>query len=179
MGQQVTMVRPYIPMYVAIGPDGTIWTAGSMHTASVEWRVLEHRLNAYDATGALRVSRQIRLRKPNSLDVADLVASRDRVGCMSGGGEYIEFLFDGTELIRYEGLSRGVRSGLAISERNDVITFDRTKRSFVVLDRITKQWVAATLPKEHELASAHVLGFEDDSVVMQNTNGIFRKLMLE
>jgi hypothetical protein len=178
-GQQVTMVRPYKPAYVAIGPDGTFWTAGSMHTDSVEWQVLEHRLNAYDATGGLRVSRQIRLRKPNSLDVADLVVSQDRVGCMSGRGEYMEFLFDGTELIRYEGLSRRVRSGLAISGRNDVITFHRTTKSFVVLDRVTKQWVTATLPKEHQPAWAHVLGFEDDSVVMQHTNGIFRKLSLQ
>jgi len=94
-------------------------------------------LRRYDAEGKLVGSANIETRPYYlSLETSFLISSRDRVGWLNRGGEYVEFSLDGEEIGRYEGpegsLSGDV-SGVAIRKDNLVVAgcFQGEKTEFL------------------------------------------------
>jgi hypothetical protein len=98
------------------------------------------------------------------------------VGWFTRGGEYIEFSLDGSEVARYdwpEGAEKRDISGVAMSQNNDVIAgpFGKGRAEFDVLDRESRTWVAASVPKDHAPTWAWVLGFDGPALVTYNKDG--------
>ncbi len=174
--QIITRTWPYCPMVVTFAPDSSIWTVGHMkddeNTRDLERNVLRR----FDRAGKMLGSTTIQVSGSKTAETSYLRASRDRVGWLARGGEYIEFSLDGSEIGRYErpaGAAERDITGLAISDDNDVVAgwFGGGKAEFVVLDRETRSWTAVVLPKEHAPKWARVLGFDGSTLVTYSQNG--------
>lgn len=184
--QVITNTWPYIPIVVTIAPDNSIWTIGRFRNDEDTKDIAEAVLRTYDAKGNLALSSRVNVQKSltRTIEVSNLVSSRDRVGWLTTGGEYIEFSLDGKEIGRYkgpEGSERGIVSGLAMSEDNDVVAgnFDFGRAEFVVLDRSSGEWVPGSFANERAPGWVRVLGFDGATLVTSPGNGKLRRFKME
>ena len=180
--QTVTRTWPYCPIVVTIAADGSIWTIGRLKNEEGTEDLAEAVLRTYGEKGTALQSGRINIQRPlrRTIEVSYLFSSRDRVGWLTTGGEYIEFSLDGKEIGRYkgpEGSDRGIGGGVAMSEDNDVVAgnFDNGKAEFVVLDRSSGEWVPGSFEKEQAPRWVRVLGFDGTTLVTTPANGRLRR----
>jgi hypothetical protein len=194
-----TLIRtwPYQAQQIALAPDGTIWTAGVI-TDDANTRVVVYNvLRRYERSGKLLASWSVRAKAraqmgPNAVDSSHpyLMASRDRVGWLSNGGEYFEYSLDGREIGQYAPPA-GVVFGwpgandtfnhpdlsersaphvldAALSQNNDLLLCafkgDNSRTwQLLRLDRESRTWVPATAEQK---GWPSVAGFDGDDPVL-------------
>ena len=177
--QTAARVWPYVAGEIAIAPDGTIWSVGYAkdlaNTKVVANNVLVHLANSGQPLGSRRVSAKARLANQEATLNSFLVASPDRLGWLTNGGEYIEFSFGGKEIGRFKGpagmvfdkLDREAPKicGFTLSPDNQALMcVDQNDASQVLaLDRQSGTWRAA-LPQQN--GYAQLVGFDGGGPVV-------------
>jgi hypothetical protein len=102
----ITRVWPFVPHAVTLAPDGVIWAVGWIRNG--ESVSANNVLERFDSTGRLLSTSLIKARGVawsswgDATDHSSLHALPDRVGWLTGGGEYIEFSLDGKEISRLD-----------------------------------------------------------------------------
>jgi hypothetical protein len=113
--------------------------------------------------------------------VSSLVASKDRVGWMTNGCEYVEFSLDGAMLQRFDGPRETAWNnirGVALSDGNDLV-LSRAGGAVLALDRTASSWVPVSIPGRKPGEDVRVLGFDGTTlVVRQDTTGILGRFKL-
>ena len=178
--QTITRTWPYGPTVVTFAPDGTLWTIGVLKNEDNRAAVATHVLRRFDSSGQLLSSMNIMARRGNIDEESYLRSSPDRVGWFTRYGEYFEFSLDGKQIGRYEapeGTTGLNLTGFALSEE-DMAVVGRTmneNEDFLVLDRSTKTWTPAALPKEFITNWAGVIGFDGPTLVTTRSSGNIRR----
>lgn len=186
--QEVIPVAGYSPMLVVLPSDGTIWTIGNLQDDSMNWT--SHLLKRFSAEGKELGSKPVKTREALSYsnparagEIRDpkafsaLRASKDRVGWMTAGNEYIEFDLDGAEILRLDGPEGALTSGtLALSAESDVLVEIGTKKeaSCWSLDRKQRRWNRVNL-EEEGMNPSLLLGFEGRRIIMTKPDGRVRR----
>jgi hypothetical protein len=166
-------VWPYVPNAAAIASDGTIWTAGWVRDGDeVSQRNVVRR---FDRSGATLSSFTVRARGWTEtsgllLTQSYMVSSRDRVGWLNDGGEYIEFSLTGTEVDRFDGPpvaeSRRVE-GIALSEANDLLVgvTGGMKWDIMAFDRKERAWRPVRLSEGKWPHWGRLLGIDGNTLM--------------
>ena len=179
-GQTITRTWPYCPHVVVFAPDGTLWTIGLLKNEDATVDIASHVLRRFDASGKLLSSMNIMARRGSADETSFLRSSPDRVGWLTVYGEYFEFSLDGKQIGRYEAPegATGINlTGFALSDE-DVAVVGRAMNGnadFLVLDRSTKTWTPAALPKEFITNWAGVIGFDGPTLVTTRSSGNIRR----
>jgi hypothetical protein len=133
-------------------------------------------LKRFDSSGKLLATTPVQAKAcphldPDAAHQSLMKSSKDRVGWLTNGHEYIEFGLDGRELGRYQpppGPTPDVFDAtLALSEDNEVLvgTRDGEVRKVWWLDREERSWKPVDLPGA-KLTPWALLGFDGDRVVV-------------
>lgn len=181
--------EPFRPEGVALAADGTIWAVGLVFDGKEGRQNTHNVIQRYDASGKMLSSMQVPKAKafPNDPLIADansdLMASKDRVGWLTNGCEYVESSLDGTILARFDGPAEDVLDlrGVALSDANDVLVAkaigDRTV--FLTLDRAARSWVPVPMRgRDRPGAQARVFGFDGTTLVVEKERGILSRFKL-
>jgi hypothetical protein len=163
----------FFPEAVALAADGTVWGAGLIFDGDEGRHNTLNVIQRYDASGRMLTSLQVPKAKgwanvpAFAADLSHLMASQDRVGWLTNGGQYIEFSLDGKELQRFDppvGVDhQGTLYGAALSSGNEVVLGRRADRGtdVLALNRTTGTWATVSIPG-HVFG---VLGFDGDILV--------------
>ncbi|HLJ49026.1 MAG TPA: hypothetical protein VKU01_23590 [Bryobacteraceae bacterium] len=138
--QVVTRIWPYCALRITFAPDGTLWTIGHLKDNENTRVLARHVLRQFDPSGKMLKSVNVPALGWQTAELTSLHASRDRIGWFNLEGEYIEFGFDGSEIVRVPtppGSSRNDITGVALSQDNDVVVsrFGAGRAEFDYLDR--------------------------------------------
>lgn len=192
--QAVKWVTPGAPGAIVLPPDGTMWTIGPALDVAGGWR--QNVLQRFDRDGRELDSRVLKARgqalhgedpsvdKPRDATVfSSLRASKDRVGWMTNGNEYIEFDLEGREVLRLAGPANESTSGvLALSSDGEVMmtAIQKKRPTYWSLDRLDRRWVRTTLVgRDVPDPVALLLGFDGKTLVATCGDGLvyrFRRL---
>jgi hypothetical protein len=178
----ITRLSPFVPKAVTVAPDGTIWVVGWVRGANdvQEYNVLKR----FDASGLLISTASLKARGPSWNLAGDatawsiLRASKDRVGWLTAGNEYLEFSLDGREVSRVNGPPGQIYhyefwSSFVLSDANEVLVGFPTDspRSGALklwsLDRAKSSW--SQVGGESLPGKAHLFGFDGDTVLASGT----------
>jgi len=179
----VVRTTPYIPYAITIAPDGVIWTVG---WDKEDGKRVFNVLKRFSPSGALLSSMQLTVKPiPMGIDsdasyTSELRSSVDRVGGLTGAGQYLEFSLDGREIGRFEappwrsekpvGSTLHVFIKLALSENNDVVVAGVGPiRSLWRLNREARQWTPVNVSGEQLSAAPWLLGFDGDELIVDTT----------
>lgn len=170
----LVQVWPYVPHAVTISADGGMWTVGWVRSGEqvARYNVLER----FDASGKFLTSSTIVARRNEALrqdatQASLLKSSRDRVGWLSNGNEYIEFGLDGVEIGRFQPppgpTPAWFATTLALSYNNEVIIGTRDGDGLKVysLERESRTWAPVGLSGA-KLSTSAILGFDGDRLVV-------------
>ena len=185
----ITQIWPYVAERLALAADGMIWTVGFLKDEANTTTVSRNLLRRFDPSGGMLTSSAVRGRATRVLPrdatpMSYLVASGDRVGWYTNGGEYIEFSLDGKEIGRLDGPAQQQGpngedvSGVAMSGQNRLLVgvSHRDTRSWQVmeLDRTSRTWVKA-VPDAGSVVG--VAGFDGETAVLTGSDGKTQILM--
>lgn len=179
----IVRTTPYIPMAITAAPDGVIWTVGwDMEDGNRAVNILKR----FGPSGVLLSSRNMAVEpapgRPDS-DVSEgsrLRSSADRVGWLTGAGQYLEFSFDGSEISRFgvPAYQPGKQNGfvlrtffyLALGENKEVLVeimgASRPNGSFWRLNRDARGWTPVNVGGEQLSPSAWLLGFDGNELMI-------------
>ena len=170
---------------LTVAGDGIIWAVGwAKNEDGPRLVVADNVVRRFDSSGKMLASfvahGRTRNADPDATAASYLMASRDRVGWLTNGCEYIEFSLDGTELGRFDGpagLKIGQIEGAALSDENDLVVgkFGGGGFDILALDRRARAWVSVTLPKETIRGWSSVLGFDGTTLVATPRSGQLRR----
>lgn len=165
----IVPTTPYIPSVVTIAPDGVIWTVGGQF---VDEKPTHNILKRFSGSGKLLSSEIVKVRAGNVPDVASnssLRASKDRVGWLTSGPEYLEFWLDGHETNRFPGppWEKTFYSFATLALRDDyqVVAADMNMRMMWTLDRVKRDWNPVQVAGE-SLRVGNLFGFDGDQLVV-------------
>ncbi len=102
----ITRLWPFVPKALTVTPDGVIWMVGWVRDGD---RIQQYNvLKRFDSSGVLLSSTNLRVHGPSWFPVdatasSILMASKDHVGWLTAGNEYLEYSFDGRETFRVSG----------------------------------------------------------------------------
>jgi len=161
----------YTPQVVTIAPDGVIWTIGDQVEEKKSWCNV---LKRFSPLGKLLSSEVLRVRgspnvPPDAAEGSYLRSSRDRVGWLTKGGEYLEFSLDGRETNRFPAPPfwkeyAGV-TNIALSDDFGVVAGAGNLRKAWTLDRMKRIWSPVQVSGD-PFNSGLVFGFDGDQLVM-------------
>jgi hypothetical protein len=159
----VVRTDSYSPDLVTIASDGVIWAIGQQVDGK---KVINNVLKRFSRSGKLLTSEALKVGadpfKPSSLR-----SSRDRVGWLKGGSEYLEFSLDGTIASRFPGPPLGADDypmfDLALGDDFGVIANATYGRKIWTLDRLRRVWNPVQVSGE---PVGLVYGFEGDQLVV-------------
>jgi hypothetical protein len=179
----IVRTAPYIPRAITVAPDGVIWTAGwDDEGGQRAYNVLKR----FSPSGVLLSSRHMDVKpglwSPDS-DVSHglkLRSSADRVAWLTGGGQYLEFSLDGTELRRFEAPANQPKTQngtvlpvffyLALGESNEVVVevagADSPASALWRLNRDARRWVPVQVGGEQPSPAAWLLGFDGNELMI-------------
>jgi hypothetical protein len=174
--QLLVQLQGYLASVVTILPDGGMWTIGSLERPEnpgvYEYNVLKRFDISGRQLGTARVNgRGILARGQDAATNSVLRSTKDRVGWLTNGSEYIEFAVDGHELGRYPpppGPSPSVFDvTMALSSDNEVLVGARDNRDLKLwsLAREGRLWTAVELSGA-KLTHWATLGFDAAEVVV-------------
>jgi hypothetical protein len=173
--QTITRTWPYVGTRVTVAPDGLIWTAGWAEPSGS--RTQYNVFRVFDESGrSVREFVVLAKGRPDTpsdaVPYSVLKSSRDRVGWLTSGWEYLEFSLDGREIGRLAGPLVSQDSnlgsiGLALSEDNRVVIgiLVQGKHRMWALDRERQTWSSIEEPDAGELQHRRILGFDGQSLV--------------
>jgi hypothetical protein len=183
--QVITRTSPYGASVVALSPDGTIWTVGSMKDEVTSLEVDPAVLRHYDPAGRLLTTTSVHPNRQfhgaNVHQASRLMTSNDRVGWLTIACEYIEFSFSAQEIGRYtcpdaapDILSAG---GVALSSADDLLVAGKPFGPLapLALDRSTGKWNPVAVPADTR-SSSGLLGFDGLTLVVQRSDGRLQPL---
>jgi hypothetical protein len=161
--QVVTRVSPYVPQAVTFAPDGTLWTMGFERSKSGGARVL-HQMQRFGKDGRLLSRANILYRRAGSSHT--LVASKDRVGWLNGGLEYVEFPLNGRDIGRSD-FEEAVADCVALSPGNQVVVRRKENGEEWVdyLDRSSRQWLPLEIQDQEDSRWSWLSGFDGEVLV--------------
>jgi hypothetical protein len=162
--QLVTRVWPYVPQAVVFAPDGTLWTMGSERSKSGGVRVT-HQMRRFGRDGQLLSRANILYRRMGSGQIS-LVASKDRVGWLNAGVEYVEFSLDGRDIGRSD-FEEAPADGVALSPGNQVLVRRKENGEDRVdyLDRNSRHWLPLEIQDAEESHFGWLIGFDGEVLV--------------
>jgi hypothetical protein len=173
----VTRVWPFVPERLTLAADGTIWAAGNLHQDPGDSIAESDIVQRFDFSGKPLSSssahpRYVPGETNEHIFASHFFASRDRVGWLTFGNQYIEYSLTGLELGRYEAPALNVDvehrngCGAALSEANDLAVCIRQNDNIKILtlDRATRKWEVALLEKPNN----GLLGYDGETLVMTN-----------
>jgi hypothetical protein len=178
--------EPFRPEAVVLATDGTIWAAGHIFDGVEGWHNTYNVIQRYDGAGKMLSSMQVPQARAaanvgNEADMSSrLVVSKDRVGWMTNGCEYIEFSLDGAILQRFDGPPETegyLVHGVALSEGNDLI-LARAGGAVLAFDRTASSWVPVSIPGRKPGEDVWVLGFDGTTLVVDRDRGILGRFKL-
>ncbi len=194
--QLVTRISPYAALEMAMAADGKIWTAGFLRDSET-FREDHDVIRRYEPGGRLigswKVRAKIKPGQPDATAGSFLMASSDRVGWLTLGGEYIEFSLEGTELNRFLApdwvnlKSAGANkenwylSGAALSPDNELALCIARLDTWqvLILDRQRRTWTPSDLVGLKGWAK--LMGFDGQRLIMflqlgdAGTIGLYRR----
>jgi hypothetical protein len=161
----------YRPQEATIAPDGVVWTIGDQIEGEYKGRQV---LKRYSGSGKLLTSQIVNAAPGNPGSPGVLRSSRDRVGWLTSGHEFIEFALDGHETKRFPGIPLGPKEyggfmTLALSDDFGVIAQAGNSGKIWTLDRMKKVWNAATVSGDSLGLWSVVYGFDGDQLVVGTT----------
>jgi len=178
-GRTLIQTEPFRPQTVVMSSDGVIWAAGHL------WDGVDGRHNTfniirrYDKTGILLSTLNVknaicdpRLMGDGDADSASrLLASKDRVGWLTSGYEYIEFSLDGEIRDRFAGPHGPEITGLSgwgMSQDNQIVLdMEKGSNSYVVvLDRRTRTWIPLPIPGHKTPGWVQIIGFDGTTLIV-------------
>jgi hypothetical protein len=185
----IVRTAPYIPRAITLAPDGVIWTVGwDDEGGKRAYNVLKR----FGPSGVLLSSMHMAVKPvPSGPDsdvshLSNLRSSADRVGWLTGAGEYLEFSFDGSEIGRFEApaYQPAKQNGfvlptffyLALGESNEVVAGAAAAGQISplwTLNRDTRQWASVNVGRELVGPAPWLLGFDGDELVIdtETSNG--------
>ena len=180
----------FFPETAALAADGTIWAIGSTFDGLEGRHNTFNVLQRYDRAGKMLSSSHSAgaiAWSNSSFDAGEsshLLPSRDRVGWLTNGCQYIEFSLTGAELGRFgppEGMSQqGALQGVAISGSGHLVLSKRggAGSGMLALDRESASWSPVIVVGQSPSASLTVLGFDGEALVVSQGAGKLRRLRL-
>ncbi len=183
----VMQLDPYFADRVTVAGDGTIWTVGGLREAQRAEVTKMNILRRYDTSGKELASYHVRARArpattPDATSTSYLMASRDRVGWFTNGGEYIEFSLDGREIARFEGppdVDFDQISGVGLDAENGLFVGRKGDETFdfevLELDRSSGAWKKAAVTGPNAPHWARILGFDGTALITTEQAGTIRR----
>ena len=183
----VIQIEPYFAQRVTLAGDGTIWTVGGLRDAARTDVAKMNIIKRYDTTGKELASFHVSARArpaiaPDAASMSYLMASRDRVGWFTNGGEYIEFSLDGKEIARFDGppdLDFEQISGVGLDAENGLFVGRKGDETFdfevLELDRSSRAWKKAAVAGPNKPHWARILGFDGTTLItMEGSDKVHR-----
>jgi hypothetical protein len=200
-GNTIRFSGYYWPGFVALGPDGTIWTAGwessdaSGYKKNFDAAVIRHFDRAGHLLDSLLPARSLSKATKDQLTAlyGFMVSSPTRLGWMESGASYYEVSFDTKDVLEFPGVPiHGVGEilvGMALTDHGEVFasTSHFAGSDFphgvylYELDREHAQWQLVPLPPDSALRTEkYVFGAEGNNLVIPAKElGLHRFLHVE
>jgi hypothetical protein len=178
----ITRVWPFVGKAITVSPDGVIWIVGWIRSDDgiQQYNVLKR----FDPSGNLLSTVVLRVRGPSWNPAGDatassiLRASKDRVGWLTTGNEYLEFSLDGRETSRVNGPPGRISSyeglaSFALSDENEVLVGFPTDSAgsgalkLWSLDSTKNAW--SQVGGESVPGKVHLFGFDGDTILASGT----------
>lgn len=180
--KQRTLIQtePYRPEAVALAADGVIWAVGLIFDGEVGSHNIHNVVRRYNSDGKLQSS-QVMLdaktaaNSPGDGDMASrLAASKDHVGWMTNGAEYIEFSLDGSVAQRFDTPSEvgdWNTHGFALTEEDDLIVSGKDGLIFA-RNRANRSWIRISIPGRTVGGDVWIFGADEETMMYQQDRGI-------
>jgi hypothetical protein len=190
--QTVVRTWPFFGDVVTIAPDGIIWAIGWTEDEEDRRNTQFNVLQRFDSSGRLLSSSVVSARgRPGlggrAFGLSELKATRDRVGWLTNGLEYIELSLGGHETQRFPPPPVSepdlVSFSLALNEENEVLVGARDRATdkwqVWVLQRAARTWTPFEIRGAKHPKWGRLLGFDGGSLILTDEHRVVRRYRVD
>ena len=176
----ITRLSPFVPWALTVAPDGVIWAVGFVRGSKIDTVEAFNVLERFDHNGKLLSTEALQVKGVpwggggDATAWSVLRASKDRVGWLTTGNEYIEFSLDGREISRVNGPPGRndhdeIWASFVLSSTNTVLIGIPSNNTATAelrlwsLDRRQRSWIA--VPGENLSGRTYLFGADGDAIL--------------